>query len=74
MAARGRPLDAPFVEKIEKIHAADVTRARALILDAVATADAEWLPRNATVEALVSVLGEVAQGASVCSPHSGKLS
>jgi hypothetical protein len=64
MDARAHPVDAAFVDEIDEVHAADVARARALILEAVATADAEWLPRNATVQALLSVLREMARGAS----------
>ncbi len=54
-------LDTEAAETIERIHASDVMRARELIQQAVSMAYSEWLPRNATVEALMSVLQEQAQ-------------
>ncbi|MFT3801167.1 MAG: hypothetical protein QM766_08095 [Burkholderiaceae bacterium] len=68
--------DTETAETIERIHASDVMRARELIQQAVAAAYAEWLPRNATVEALISVLQEQANGGGidVGYPGSGRLS
>ena len=44
---------------LRQVHADDVSRARALIDRAVADADAAWVPRNATAEALIAALRDL---------------
>jgi hypothetical protein len=45
---------------VAKVHAEDVAQARDLLLAGVQAADARWVPRNATVEALLTLAHELA--------------
>lgn len=46
---------------LQDVHAEDVSRARALIDQAVAEADAQWVPRKATMQALLGVLQDLSR-------------
>lgn len=48
-----------LADMISEVHADDVRRARTLIERAVAQADAEWVPRDALVEALAGILRDL---------------
>ena len=45
-----------LIEVLQQVHAEDVARARALVDMAIAEADAAWIPRNATRDALLAAL------------------
>jgi hypothetical protein len=53
------PAGEPLEDILRKAHAEDVGRARVLLDAALAAADAQWVPRNATVEALLGLLAEI---------------
>ena len=54
------PSQQALAQAVAQAHAEDVAQARALLLAGVQAADARWVPRNATVEALLVLAHELA--------------
>ena len=53
------PSQPSLAQAVAQVHAEDVAQARALLLAGVQAADAHWVPRNATVEALLILAREL---------------
>lgn len=56
-----RPHGTSLADALREVHADDVRRARTLIDQAVAQADAAWVPRNALAEALAGALRDLSR-------------